>query len=155
MSSDETSPITIHDIAPNATDPFAALSDILRGYNSQYRPPEEAIPVWLFARDGSGKVQGGLRGRTVWGWCFVEVLAVAENLRGQGIGAQLLARAEAVARERGCVGLYLTTVTFQAPEFYKKHGYTQFAQLADYPPGFTHHWFAKRFDGHSIAVTGS
>jgi GNAT superfamily N-acetyltransferase len=155
MSNDQTDLITIDDIASNAKDPFAALGDILRGFNSQYVPQEDAIPVWLFARDATGTVQGGLRGRTVWSWCFVEILAVAECQRGKGIGAQLLTRAEELAKARGCLGIYLTTVAFQAPEFYKKQGYTQFAQLSDYPAGFTHHWFAKRFDGHPIVVTGS
>ena len=143
-------PVTIDDVTDLAQDPFAAVGDILRDYNRQFVPADEHVPLCLLARDSVGKVQGGLRGRTVWGWCFVELLAVAEPLRGQGIGSQLLRRAEDLSKARGCVGVYLTTVAFQAPEFYKRLGYAQFGQLADYPPGFTQHWFAKRFDGASV-----
>jgi GNAT superfamily N-acetyltransferase len=147
--------ITIDDVTTTRTDPFVALGNILRDYNNLHVPPEETVPVWLFARDSTGKVQGGLRGRSFWGWCFVEILAVAETHRGQGIGASLLGQAEDVAKSRGCIGIYLTTVAFQAPDFYAKQGYTRFAHLADFPPGQVHHWFAKRFDGRPIPVTGS
>jgi GNAT superfamily N-acetyltransferase len=147
--------ISIDHVTTNGTDPFVALGDILRDYNKLHVPPEDTVPVWLFARDSTGKVQGGLRGRTVWGWCFVEILAVAETHRGQGIGAKLLRQAEDVAKSRGCIGIYLTTVAFQAPGFYTRQGYSRFAQLADFPPGQTHHWFAKRFDGQPLSVTSS
>jgi GNAT superfamily N-acetyltransferase len=36
------------------------------------------------------------------GWLFVELLFVPESLRGKGIGAELLARAENEAIARGC-----------------------------------------------------
>ena len=140
-------PITIDDMTATGRDPSAALVDILRDFNKQFVPPEDSVPLWLFARDGQGHVQGGLRGRTHWGWCFVEILAVAEALRGHGIGAQLLRRAEDLAKARGCVGIYLTTVGFQAPEFYQRQGYAQFGQLSDFPRGYVQHWFATRLDG--------
>jgi GNAT superfamily N-acetyltransferase len=144
--------ITIDNVTTNAADPFAALSDILRSYNSQHMHSEESLPVWLFARDETGKVQGGLRGRSFWGWCFIETLAVADGHRGQGIGTKLLVEAEAVAKARGCIGIYLTTVAFQAPDFYRKNGYHQFGQLADFPKGFAQYWFAKRLDGAPLNV---
>jgi GNAT superfamily N-acetyltransferase len=137
-------PLTIDDVSVNATNPFAALGSILGDYNKQFVPTEDSIPLWLFARDASGQVQGGLNGRTHWSWCFVEMLAVSEPYRRQGIGTQLLTRAEHLAKARGCIGIYLTTIAFQAPDFYKRQGYTQFGHLADFPPGHTQFWFAKK-----------
>ncbi|TAJ39918.1 MAG: GNAT family N-acetyltransferase, partial [Reyranella sp.] len=102
-------------------------------------------PLWLLARDNAGKVQGGVLGQTYWSWCVIDVLAVAEPYRRQGIGSRLLAKAEEIARGRGCIGVRLDTVSFQAPDFYRRHGYTEFGRLDDYPPGHTYHWFMKRF----------
>ena len=56
----------------------------------------------------------------------------------------MLAQAEAIARERGCVGIRLDTVSFQAPAFYRRHGYVEFGRIDDYPPGHTRFWFMKR-----------
>lgn len=74
---------------------------------------------------------------------FIQHLWIAEDLRGGGLGALLLGRAEAAARERGCRAVWLDTFSFQAPGFYKKLGYLQFGQLDDFPPGHTRHFLWK------------
>ena len=74
---------------------------------------------------------------------FVELLFVPETLRGQGFGEKLMRQAEDLAREAGCTGIWLDTFSFQAPDFYKRLGYTEFGTLADYPPGFTRHYLHK------------
>ena len=40
-----------------------------------------------------------------------------------------------IARERGCIGLWLDTYWFQARSFYEKQGYEVFGALDDYPRG--------------------
>jgi N-acetylglutamate synthase-like GNAT family acetyltransferase len=87
-----------------------------------------------------------LRGWSVWSWTYVEVLAVAKDCRRTGIGSDLLLRAEAIARERDCSGIYLWTTSFQAPEFYKRHGYSEFGRLDNQPAGHSSHWMMKRLD---------
>jgi GNAT superfamily N-acetyltransferase len=72
------------------------------------------------------------------------MLWVHESLRGQGFGAQLLAAAEAHAREQACTDAYLSTFDFQAPEFYRTRGYQSFGELADYPRGHSYHFMRKR-----------
>ncbi len=139
------STIVLEDVCQGAEDPFTALNAILRAYNTDNVGPANHVPLWLFARDADGRVLGGLRGQTYWHWCAIEVLAVAEPFRRRGIGAQLLAKAESVARERGCVGIYLDTVSFQAPEFYKRQGYSEFGRIAGFPPGHTRIWLMKTF----------
>ncbi|MNJ78333.1 hypothetical protein D3C77_760620 [compost metagenome] len=52
--------------------------------------------------------------------------------------------AEDLAREKGCVGIWLDTFDFQAPGFYQKLGFTEFGQLEDFPPGHKRFYFQKR-----------
>jgi hypothetical protein len=54
--------------------------------------------------------------------------------------------AEDLAREKNCVGIWLDTFDFQAPDFYRKHGFSEFGQLQDYPPGHQRLFFHKRLD---------
>ncbi|WP_332687480.1 GNAT family N-acetyltransferase [Devosia sp.] len=91
----------------------------------------------------TGATDGGLTGRITFGWMFVELLFVPERLRGQGIGRQLMVQAEDVARQHGCVGIWLDTFTFQAPGFYEKLGYSTFGEIANYPPGSSRFFLRK------------
>ena len=138
------SPLSLEEVTHPAEDPFAALNAMLNEYNLGHVGPANHVPLWLFARDPAGKVQGGLRGQTYWCWCTIDVLAVANPYRRQGIGSRLLVKAEEIARARGCVGIRLDTTSFQAPEFYTHRGYTQFGRIDGYPPGHTRLWFMKR-----------
>ena len=138
-------PLSLDEVSRTAENPFTAVNTLLGDFNTEHVGPTKHVPLWLLARDADGKVQGGLLGQTYWSWCSVDVLAVAEAYRRQGIGSRLLAKAEQIARNRGCIGIRLDTTSFQAPGFYSRHGYTEFGRIDDYPPGHTHHWFMKRF----------
>ncbi len=137
--------LLLDDISRSDEDPFAALNGMLNAYNTEHAGAPNHAPLWLFARDADGKVQAGLRGQTYWSWCAIDVLAVAIPYRRQGIGSRLLSKAEDIARERGCIGIRLDTTTFQAPEFYRRHGFLEFGRVENYPPGHARIWFAKRF----------
>ena len=98
----------------------------------------------LLKHPETGAADGGLTARIGFGWMFVELLFVPERLRGQGVGRELMSRAETVAREKGCVGIYLDTFSFQAPGFYKKLGYAVFGEITDYPAGHSRFFLSKR-----------
>jgi GNAT superfamily N-acetyltransferase len=83
----------------------------------------------------SGEVQGGIWTEILFDWMYIEILFVPEELRGRGIGAWLVKQIEDIAVAKGCVGVWLETFAFQAPEFYLKQGYEEFAHLDDYPRG--------------------
>lgn len=91
----------------------------------------------------TGASDGGLTARFGYGWMFVELLFVPERLREQGVGRQLMEQAEVVAREKGCVGIWLDTFSFQAPGFYEKLGYAVFGEIANYPPGSSRFFLHK------------
>ena len=118
----------------------------LRAYNTAQAGPGNPQPLALLVRDDNGEILGGLYGRFFYQWLFIELLSVPEQARGQGLGSKLMQMAEDLARERKCIGLWLDTFEFQAPEFYKKCGYSEIGHIADYPPGYKHFFFQKRLN---------
>jgi GNAT superfamily N-acetyltransferase len=91
------------------------------------------------------QIVGGLWGKTVYGWLFVEYLIVPEQLRGRDLGLQLMLAAEEIAVQRGCVGAWLTTFSFQARGFYEKLGYSVFGELENSPGENVRIFLRKRF----------
>lgn len=83
--------------------------------------------------DDDGELVAGASGWT-WGTCAgLGMVWVHEGARGAGWGGRMLAAAEELARGRGCRQLLVSSFTFQAPDFYRRHGYTEFARSPDLP----------------------
>ncbi|MEE1886664.1 GNAT family N-acetyltransferase [Pseudomonas carassii] len=125
----------------------AAILKPLRAHNTSRAGDPKPESIALLVRDEvTDEIIGGLHGEVFYRWFFIELLAIPEQTRGQGTGSRLIRMAEDVARERGCVGLWLDTFDFQAPEFYKRHGFTEFGHLDDFPPGHKRFFLRKQFD---------
>ena len=128
--------------APAQAD-MLALGKMLNAYNEAKAGPLDHQRMFFSVRDADGALIGGLMGSTYWGWLFVSVLFVDEACRGTGIGGDLLARAEALALERGATHAYLDTFSFQAEPFYASRGYEVFGSLDDFPRGHGRAWMRK------------
>ncbi|WP_426245353.1 GNAT family N-acetyltransferase [Nocardioides sp. LHG3406-4] len=90
------------------------------------------LELTVSVRDAAGLV-GGASGWT-WGTCAgIGMVWVREDGRGTGLGARLLAAFETAARARGCVQVLVSSFTFQAPRFYERHGYVEFARSEGLP----------------------
>jgi GNAT superfamily N-acetyltransferase len=124
-------------------DDLQTAGDGLDQFNRSRAGDYDYHPLRLFVRDENGAILGGLLADVYFGWTFVKILWLDERLRGHGLGAELMRRAEEAARGLGCTGIWLDTFTFQAPDFYRKLGYEEFGRLDDYPPGFSRHFFRK------------
>jgi GNAT superfamily N-acetyltransferase len=98
----------------------------------------------LFARSETGGFVGGLLGWTHWNHFFVCALFVDERARREGVGRELMKRAEELAVEQGCNAIYLDTFDFQAPKFYEKLGFKVFGTLQDYPTGHQRFYLVKQ-----------
>lgn len=134
---------TTDEPAPQERDMLAAP---LLTYNEALLGPPIIHPVAVLIRtQDDRRVLGGLWGRTSFRCLFVELLFIPDLLRGKGLGTQLLARAEEVAKARGCLGAWLDTFSPNAREFYERQGYELFGAIADYPPGNTRSFLSKRF----------
>ena len=88
-------------------------------------------------------VVGGLNGRTSRGMLFIDVFFLPESMRGAGMGSKLLRMAEEEGRRRGCRNGLLHTNNFQAPDFYRKHGWLEFGSFPSDPPGTSRIFFCK------------
>ena len=119
------------------------LSSRLGRFNSERAGPGEWRPIAAVLHDDAGDPVGGLLGTTSYGWLFVEMLFVPDAMRGRGVGTQIMRGVEAEAAARGCRGAWLDTFEFQARGFYERLGYSVFAQLDDYPAGFSRFFMRK------------
>jgi len=94
-------------------------------------------------RSPEGPLFAGLHGYTWGGYCEVKSLWVAKERRGNGLGSLLLTSAEEEAARRGCRQVLLTTHSFQAPAFYRRHGYREVVSVSDCPVGHAYILMAK------------
>jgi GNAT superfamily N-acetyltransferase len=121
------------------------ILDGLASFNLSLAGPGSRLTLCIGIEGEDGTLTGGLYGWTIYDWLFVELLFVPEQLRGHGLGADLLVRAEAEARARGCIGAWLDTFSFQARGFYEKLGYELAGTIPDHPRGGARYILAKRW----------
>lgn len=128
-------------------------------HNQAAAPLADVRPLAAFASDPAGRVVGGAVGRT-WGRCceLLQLWVAAEH-RAEGVGSRLLNEFEARGHERGCNVFYLTTLSFQAPAFYRKRGYAVLAEISGYPNAITkflmHKTTGPAFGGGDATATSS
>ncbi|PZO01808.1 MAG: GNAT family N-acetyltransferase [Hyphomicrobiales bacterium] len=116
----------------------------LSAYNASVVGSRNSVPLALSLRDDDGVIVGGLIGELKWQWLHVDLLWIDDAHRGKGHGEALVAMAENTARDHGARGVYLSTMSLQAPDFYPKLGYRQYGVMEDYPVvGHRIHHFAK------------
>lgn len=120
------------------------LTDRLVAHAEPHAGPWKGTEIALEARDNKGKLIGGLVGMTYWGWLLVFELWVHESQRKKGLGTELLQRAEAMAKKRGCKYVHLDTFGFQAPGFYRKLGFKVFGTLRPFPRGHKRYYLYKK-----------
>lgn len=128
---------------PEAED-VALISDALDDFNVQETATDDRRPLGVFLKDPETKrVVGGLVGRTSLGLLFVDLVYLPPELRGSGLGSEILRQAEEEGRQRGCRSAVLYTISFQAPGFYLKHGWRIFGDIPCDPPGTSRVFLSK------------
>ncbi|MCJ7433998.1 MAG: GNAT family N-acetyltransferase [Anaerolineales bacterium] len=113
-------------------------------YNIQQAGDDQGKQLCFILYAPNQEIAGGLIGETHWGWFYINLLFVKDELRGRGYGHHLLTLAEDEARQRGAKNTYLDTFSFQALDFYKQHGYQIFGELKDFPPGHQRYYLTKQ-----------
>jgi GNAT superfamily N-acetyltransferase len=115
----------------------AVVTGGLAAYNREVFGRADSRTLDILVRDEAGEIVGGLLGHSSLGLFFLDLFYLPNELRRGGFGSRIMGQAEAEARRRGCTAAFVYTVTFQAPEFYEKHGYRRFGEIACPPDGAT------------------
>ena len=134
---------TITKCVPSSAD-MDFMEDRIYEHNSTRTGRTDGALFGFFIRGEGGVITAGCTGWTWAGACEITTLWVHPSLRGQGIGKELLASAEAEATAKGCEVILLSSYDFQAPPFYQKMGYELIFKLEDFPPGHRNNYLIKR-----------
>jgi len=115
----------------------------LHAYNDeQWLGHQPWHPLGVFLRQ-DGVVVAGLSGGSYAGWLAIRYLWIAEPWRRLRLGSRLVREAERWAVAGGSHSAMVDTFSFQAPGFYRRQGYQEYARL-DYPPRRERIFFRKR-----------
>ncbi len=104
----------------------------LLSYNQQFFNEVKHTPLAIFKEENGQKI-AGICGDILGNWLRIRYLWVSEDNRHQKLGSKLLQAIETEAIKLGAKFVELDTFSFQALPFYKKHGYTIFGTLENYP----------------------
>ena len=142
MRNEDTSPIlTVTDTPDSKAE--AVIEEGLARFNEENAGYRDSRPLAVLVSDPETKVVvGGLLGRTSLGLLFIDLFFLPASLRKCGLGGRIMQEAEDEARRRSCRKAVVTTINFQAPEFYQHHGYRVFGQI-DCHPGVTRIFLSK------------
>ena len=119
------------------------IEDSLDDFNMTTTGMREYSPVEFVVRGEHGEILGGLLGHVWGGWLQVNILWVAETLRGLGYGTRLVQSAEIYAVSKGAIAATVETHSFQARPFYERLGYEVFSTLDGYPLGHAKYYLKK------------
>jgi N-acetylglutamate synthase-like GNAT family acetyltransferase len=131
-----------------------AIFGLLRDYNlannnefftARELPENAPRPIEITATDPDGRIAGGLVGSSQFKWMRIDILVVREDLRRMEIGQRLMTMAETEAASSGCSSVFVDTMSYQAPEFYKRLGYGQVGFIRDWDShGHDKYFFVKQ-----------
>ncbi|GLQ47437.1 N-acetyltransferase [Dyella lipolytica] len=134
--------ITVTD-TPDAAD-LAVIRQRLDQFNVEASGMADQRALAILVKDpATGELLGGITGRSSRGLLFLDMFFLPESMRGAGLGSRVLQMAEDEGRRRGCRSAVLHTNTFQAPGFYRKHGWREFGAIPCDPPGTSRIFFTK------------
>ncbi|CAD6563015.1 GNAT family N-acetyltransferase [Paraburkholderia sabiae] len=127
--------------SPEADDEAFVIAQT-RAFNAAFTK-DDLRPLCVFVRDGNGSIVGGLTAKTCWDYLEIQFLWVDESHRANGLASDLMKTAEREAANRGCKHVFLDTLSFQAPGFYEKLGYSEFGRLEGFNGRHLRHFLHK------------
>jgi RimJ/RimL family protein N-acetyltransferase len=130
------------EVDPHPAD-VALLEGKLYEFNVAAVGVGDGAELAAFERDELGRIVGGVAG-VVWaGGAELRQLWVREDLRRGGLGRRLVRAFEDAVRARGARKSFVSTHSFQAPEFYQRLGYAVTGSWEGWPAGHRQ-WFLER-----------
>ena len=141
-------------IEPGTDEDQAFIREHLIDYNRKKLPEHVDTPygkVTYVVKDDNDHIQGGISAHYNWGRMQIDFLWVDDQIRQKGIGKELLERIEHYALQKGCTLLIVDTFSFQAPDFYKKYGFSVFGMIQDQPTGHHQYFLQKRIGDSQVS----
>ena len=100
---------------------------------------------FCFVAQEDNKILGVITGKALYDEVHIENLIVAEAYRNKGWGSKLIKTVEDNFKDKGYNFISLTTFEFQAPEFYKKLGFSIDFVRENKNPKLNKYFLIKRF----------
>ena len=123
----------------------SVVSEGLDAHTEEQGAPEyRKVSVKWIALDEQNKVSAVLTADLLWDWIYIDELWVTPELRGEGLGRQLMQLAEEFAVSQDLQGIWLWTQSWQAEGFYSRLGYSEFTRFDDFPKGHSRIGFRKK-----------
>lgn len=119
------------------------IGNNLDDYNRQKAGDMEFQRLCYALYSPEKQIVGGVLGEVYWDWLHLDLMWLKEEVRGHGYGHRLLVAIEEEAKKRGVKNIFLDTFSFQAPDFYRQHGYHLFGDLAGFPGEHHRFFFTK------------
>ena len=94
-----------------------------------------------YVYEEDGKIIGRIVGHIHWDFCKIDMFYVDKDIQSKGVGTKLLKHFEKEAIQDKCKYIYLETMSFNAPRFYLKHGYSIMGEFKNSPIEDTIHYF--------------
>ena len=88
------------------------LQNMIRKYNRQNFETANQTDFAIYIKDDSENVMGGISGEIFGNWMDIEYLVIHESLRRNGLGRDLLKKAEDLAIRSNCKNIFLYTFDF-------------------------------------------
>ena len=130
------------------------MSDSFVAYESSHGIDVNYKPFVITISDENDVVCGILNAYTAFAEIYIDDMWVDQASRGKGYGRKLLHALEEHFQGQGFNNINLVTSAFQAPEFYKKCGYSvEFIRINKQNPKLTKTFFIKYFN-ESIETQG-
>jgi len=122
------------------------INNKLYEYNLKHFPKDlrgRYQEINLFLTDDNDQVHGGILGEICWNWLEIHTLMIDEEIRGSGYGSKLLIEIEQIALHNNCDFIKVDTLSFQALDFYKNHGYQVYGTLDNVGRDYKHYYLKK------------
>jgi GNAT superfamily N-acetyltransferase len=108
------------EILSSTEDDNEFIHNHLREYNRQFMAD---FKDYNYHIEEKGKIIAGIVAESIFDSLDIEFHFVDEKHRDEGLGTKLLKHVEDIAKANNLKRILINTYSFQAPEFYKQHGY--------------------------------
>lgn len=132
-------------------DSLVKIDALIDAHTLENYPEHENLESKLYAIEAENEsgFAGGIAFTKQFETAHVNALAVEKAYRGQQIGSSLLKEMEQYVESIGVHTVSLSTLSYQALDFYQKLGYTLSGSMIDYPRrGLTKYALYKRLPNY-------